>query len=82
MPCGMAYQQGKETANKETMKMTMNIAISHYIAAISEDDIRAAYTAMMEWSDAPEGAEEDDIDAILTARNLPSLAQRLTAIDA
>ena len=60
--------------------MTIEAAITAYETATTEAEVRAAYDAMLEWSDAPEGAEEDDIDATLNARGLPSLTRRLTEV--
>ena len=57
----------------------MENAINAYIAAVTEAEIRAAYDAMLEWSEAPEGSEVDDIDNMLNLRGLPSLPQRLNA---
>ncbi|HEV8036697.1 hypothetical protein [Yoonia sp.] len=62
--------------------MTIENAIAAYETATTEAEVRAAYDAMLEWSDAPEGAEEDAIDAMLNARGIPSLTRRLTAITA
>jgi hypothetical protein len=58
----------------------MENAINTYLAASTEAEARAAYAAMLEWSDAPEGSEADDVDNMLNQRGLPSLAQRLTAV--
>ncbi len=60
--------------------MTMNNAIEAFTAATNEEEVRAAYAAMLEWSDAPEGSEADDVDAMLNANGLPSLADRLRAV--
>lgn len=59
----------------------MENAISAYLEATTIEGIRAAYAAMLEWSDAPEGAEVDDIDNMLNQRGLPSLSQRLIEIE-
>jgi len=60
--------------------MTMEIAIERFINATTESDLTEAYRAMLEWSDAPEGSEEDDVDAMLNARELPSMSSRLYQI--
>jgi hypothetical protein len=57
----------------------MENAINAFIAAATEAEIRAAYDAMLEWSDAPEGSEADDVDNTLALRGLASLSQRLEA---
>ncbi len=57
--------------------MTMQTATNAFAAAQTVDDVRAAYDAMLEWSDAPEGAEADDVDNMLNNLGLPSLADRL-----
>jgi hypothetical protein len=60
----------------------MENAINAYIAATTEAEIRAVYEAMLEWSEAPEGAEVDDIDNMLNLRGLPSLTHRLISLAA
>lgn len=61
--------------------MTIERAIEAYMAATSETEVNMAYEAMLQWSDAPEGSEEDDIDHMLNLRGLPSLSQRLITIE-
>jgi hypothetical protein len=60
----------------------MENAISAFIASTTEKELNAAYMAMLEWSDAPEGAEVDDVDAMLAARGLPSLYDKLANVAA
>lgn len=60
----------------------MENALNAFIAANTELEVRAAYGAMLDWSEAPEGSEVDDVDAMLNARNIPSLADRLRAVAA
>ena len=62
--------------------MTMNAATNAFTRAQTADDVRAAYRAMLEWSDAPEGLEADDVDSMLNELGLPSLSQRLAAVTA
>lgn len=59
----------------------MENAINAYLEATTTEEIRAAYDAMLEWSDAPDGAEVDDVDNMLNQRGLPSLSQRLIKIE-
>lgn len=59
----------------------MENAINAFIVAYTSEGIRAAYDAMLERSDAPEGSEPDDIDNMLNQRGLPSLSQRLIKIE-
>ena len=58
----------------------MGKAIEAFTTATTADAVRDAYAAMLEWSDAAEGAEADDVDAMLDRMGLPSLSQRLTAV--
>lgn len=58
----------------------MEKAIAAFLAATTEDEVRAAYDAMLEWSDAPEGAEADDVEHMLNQRGLPSFSQRLASV--
>ena len=60
----------------------MENAINAYVAATTEEEINNAYMAMLECSDAPEGAEVDDVDNMLNFRGLPSLSSRLTEVRA
>ena len=59
----------------------MENAINAFIAADTAEEISAAYAAMLEWSDAPEGCEHDDVDNMLNHRGLPSLSQRLIDVE-
>ena len=61
--------------------MTMTGATVAFIRARTASDVRAAYRAMLEWSNAPEGLEADDVDAMLDTLGLPSLAQRLRELE-
>ena len=58
----------------------MNKALEAYIAATTEEEIRAAYQAMLEHSDAPEGSEPDDVEAMLQRMGHPQVGDRLNAI--
>lgn len=60
--------------------MTMQAATNAFTRAQTADDVRAAYRAMLEWSDAPEGCEADDVDNMLKNLGLPSLATRLAEL--
>ena len=60
----------------------MTAAIEAYLAAQTEADLRAAYQAMLEWSEAPEGAEADDVDAMLNCMGLPGITASLIAVAA
>lgn len=60
----------------------MENAIAAYVEATTEAGINNAYMAMLEWSDAPEGAEVDDVDNMLNLRGLPSLSSRLADVRA
>jgi hypothetical protein len=68
-----------QTPKRKKSAMTMQAATEAFTAATTADGIRAAYDAMLEWSDATEGAEADDVDAMLERMGLPSLTQQLTA---
>jgi hypothetical protein len=61
--------------------MTMKAATDAFTRARTASDVRAAYRAMLEWSDAPEGLEADDVDNMLNQHALPSLAQRLREVE-
>jgi hypothetical protein len=66
-------------------QMTMQHAIDEYLAAKTEADLAAAYNAMVENfaedPDLPDDADfESGVDALLDARGLPALMQRLHQI--
>ena len=58
----------------------MQAATKAFARAKTAGDVRAAYRAMLEWSDAPEGCETDDVDNMLNNLGLPSLATRLAEL--
>ena len=60
----------------------MKTAIKAFNEATTEAEVRAAYNAMLEWSEAPEGSEGDDVDNTLNMLGLPSLSERLVAVAA
>lgn len=57
-------------------------AIEAFLTATTEEELADAYQAMLEWSDAPEGSETDDVDAMLDRLGHPSFASRLNSIRA
>jgi len=59
------------------MEMEMNKAIDAYLDASNATDITEAYIAMLEWSEAAEDSERDDVDAMLDRMGYPSLSERL-----
>lgn len=59
----------------------MDNAIKAYLAATTSEEVRAAYAAMLEWSEAEEGHEEDDVDVMLERLGHPSLYSRLVAME-
>lgn len=60
----------------------MNKAIEAFLSATTEKELADAYQAMLEWSEAPEGREADDVDTMLERLGHPSLYSRLCAIQA
>jgi hypothetical protein len=58
----------------------MDKAIAAYLAAETAEGIREAYFAMLEWSSAEEGHEEDDIDSMLERLGHPSRENRLAEV--
>jgi|14BtaG_2_1085337.scaffolds.fasta_scaffold71819_2 hypothetical protein len=56
--------------------MTMENAIQAYIEAKTPSEILDSYEAMLQWSEAPEGHEQDDVDAMLVVLNLPSYGDK------
>ena len=56
--------------------------VSAYLDAQTEGELLEAYHAMLEWSDAPEGLERDEVDHMLDALGLPTLAARLRKVRA
>ena len=60
----------------------MENAISAFVAATSETEIRAAYDAMLAWADTEDDDQAvDEIDNMLNQRGLPSLADKLVAAE-
>jgi len=58
----------------------MDKAIAAYLAAETAEGVMGAYFAMLEWSSAEEGHEEDDIDSMLERLGHPSLEKRLAEV--
>lgn len=58
----------------------MTSAILAFIHAQTQPDLIAAYSALLEWSDAPEGLERDDVDNMLNSLGLPSMATRMAEL--
>ena len=76
--CVAVYSLGNGNANRSNGQM--EDAIKSFLEEKTADEIRAAYDELVEWSDAPEGYEFDDIDNMLNLRGLPSLSQRIVDV--